>query len=257
MLCSFTFLGTGASAGVPIIGCHCPICTSLSPLDHRLRSSGLIQAGGRQFLIDAGPDFRQQALKFGIGHLDGLILTHTHFDHIAGIDDLRVFFVRHKKPIPCLLSKESLEELKLRYHYFFLKGKSSTAQFSFQVLDNEAGETDFEGLKIRYFSYPQGDMLVNGFKIGDFAYVTDIRNYDPAIFDSLKGVKYLVISALSKESTHLHLSVGEAVEFARKVGAHRTWLTHLSHYLLHEETNRGLQPDVQLGYDGLKIEFEV
>lgn len=253
----FTFLGTGASAGVPIIGCKCPICTSASPYNHRLRPAGWLQIDGKSYLIDVGPDFRQQALKHRIDQIDGLLLTHTHFDHIAGIDDLRIYYVRQNKPVSCLLSKESFAELKLRYHYFFQMGKNLTAQLAYQILEEARGEVHFSGLNIKYFSYRQGDMLVHGYRIGDFAYVSDIRDYDESIFESLRGVKNLVLSALRKESSHLHLSIDEAVAFARKVGARRTYLTHLSHFLDHEEANRELPSDIQLGYDGLKFEFEV
>ena len=130
MIGKFLFLGTSASAGVPIIGCKCPVCTSSSPRNHRLRPAGLLQVAGRTLLIDVGPDFRQQALKYQIDAPDGLILTHTHYDHIAGIDELRVYYVRSKKPFPCLLSQESFEDLKRRYYYLFRpSGEASTSPF--------------------------------------------------------------------------------------------------------------------------------
>lgn len=253
----FVFLGTGASAGVPVIGCECDVCTSSSPYNRRLRPSGWIQVGGKSLLIDAGPDFRQQALTHGIKRIDGLLLTHTHFDHIAGIDDLRIYSSRQSGPIPCLLSQESFDEFQVRYHYLFKKGRNTTVQFSYQIIDERPGLVSFEGIRVGCFDYVQGDMKVVGYRIGDFAYVTDIREYSDTVFASLKGVKHLVLSALREEPSHLHLSLEEAVAFARRVGAESTRLTHLSHFLDHEEIKRKLPPDVQPGYDGLTIEFEV
>ncbi|MBS0625829.1 MAG: MBL fold metallo-hydrolase [Verrucomicrobia bacterium] len=253
----FVFLGTGGSAGVPLIGCKCPICTSTSPRNKRLRPAGLIQVGGRNYLIDVTPDFRQQALQSGIDKVDGLLLTHTHYDHIAGIDDLRIFYVRQNTPVPCLLSKESFDELKIRYYYFFKPSKNLSAQLTFQELAGNEGEVDFAGLHVRYFSYYQGDMLVNGFRLGNFAYVSDIQNIDESVIAHLQGVEHLVLSALRPEKTHFHLSLDEAVEFARRAGVKHTWITHLSHYLEHDETNRKLPPEVQLGHDGQKFAIEV
>ena len=258
MIGKFLFLGTSASAGVPIIGCKCPVCTSSSPRNHRLRPAGLLQVAGRTLLIDVGPDFRQQALKYQIDAPDGLILTHTHYDHIAGIDELRVYYVRSKKPFPCLLSQESFEDLKRRsYYLFWPSGEASTlsAQLDFTVLDGDEGEIDFLGIRLGYVSYFQGEMKVNGFRCGDFAYISDIREYGESIFSALKGVKKLVLSAISEEKSHFHLSLQEALDFARRVGAKETRLTHLTHSVEHERVNHKLPPDVQLGYDGLEMEF--
>ena len=139
---SFLFLGSGASLGVPVIGCSCSICQSHSPYNHRLRPSGLITIDNKTFLIDAGPDLRTQALKYHLKHLDGLLLTHTHFDHVAGLDDLRPYSFFEKKALPCLLSKESFDQLKICYHYLMhpLEGEiTSTKHFQFhlfQVLKN-------------------------------------------------------------------------------------------------------------------------
>jgi len=260
MLGKFLFLGTGASVGIPIIGCKCGVCTSVSPFNQRLRPSGLMRIGAKSFLIDVGPDFRQQALKFGIDHLDGLILTHTHYDHIAGIDELRIFYVRQNRELPCLLSQKSFEDLKTRYPYLFQRiGEAATlsARLELHILPAMSGEIEFLGVKIGYFSYYQGDMAVNGYRIGDFAYVSDIREYDASIFAALKGVRNLVLSALREEPSQLHLSLEEAVSFARKVGAKKTLLTHMTHNLEHENTNAKLPSDVQLAYDGLEIAFGI
>lgn len=255
---TFLFLGTSASAGVPMIGCKCSVCTSPLPENKRLRPSGLITIGQKRFLIDAGPDFHTAALKYDIDHIDGMLLTHTHFDHCAGIDELRIFYVRHKKAVPCLLSEESLEELRRRYDYIFrtpANGGSLTAQLTFQVLKGNEGKVEFEGIPITYFSYSQGGTKVTGFRIGDFAYVTDIRDYDDSIFASLEGVQTLIISALKDEPSPLHLSFQEAVDFANRVKAKETWITHVGHFLDHKQMNALLPPHVRIALDGQKLDI--
>lgn len=253
MKASFQFLGTSASAGVPVIGCPCPVCTSHSAKNKRFRPSGLVQIGGKALLIDIGPDFRSQALQFNVTHLDGLILTHTHYDHIAGIDELRIFNIRQKKPFPCLLSRESLEELERRYFYFFHDGDSTKLDCS--LLPQERGEVEFLGVKIGFCSFNQGKMKVNGFRFGDFAYISDIQKYDDSVFECLKGVRKLVLSALRPEPSSFHLSFEEAVAFSKRVGAEETWLTHVGHFLDHEAMNALLPPQIRIAYDGLKVEF--
>jgi len=255
---SFVFLGTGASAGVPVIGCDCAVCTSASPYNKRLRSSGLLKIGGRNFLIDAGPDFREQALRAKIHHLDALFLTHTHFDHIAGVDELRAYFFRKKKPIPCLLSRESFEDLKKRYYYLFLpigQGPTLSVQLDLKVLDDDQGSIHFEGLEVGYFSFYQGGMKVTGYRILDFAYISDIRDYEETIFDELKGVKTLVLSALWEKKSDLHLSLDEAVFFAEKIKPAQTYLIHTNHGIDYESTNRKLPKGIRLAYDGLEIDL--
>lgn len=256
----FLFLGTGASMGIPVIGCTCRVCSSLASQNKRLRPSGLIEARGKRFLIDVGPDFREQALKFGITHLDGLLLTHVHFDHIAGIDDLRAFYFIHKTKIPCLLSKETLEDLKIRYHYLFrpmAEHTTMSAQIEFEPLETDFGEVDFQGIRIKYMSYFQGKTKVTGFRLGDFAYVSDIRTYTDELIDSLKGVNTLVVSALRERLSPVHFSVNEAVEFAQKIGAKKTYFTHIAHELDHVETNKKLPPGIELGYDGQQFHFRI
>jgi phosphoribosyl 1,2-cyclic phosphate phosphodiesterase len=256
----FLFLGTSASAGVPVIGCKCPVCLSSLPHNRRLRPSGLLNIGNLSFLIDVGPDFREQALKYHIDTLSGLILTHTHYDHIAGIDELRIYYLRSKQKLPCLLSMESLEDLRKRYYYLFQPiGEVPTlsAQLDFTLLEEDMGDIEFLGVKFSYVSYFQGGTKVNGFRVGDFAYISDIRDFDPSIFVGLKGVRKLVVSALRDEPSPLHLSIDEAVAFAREVNAEETRLTHISHVLDHEIVNRRLPPEIQLGYDGLEMEINL
>jgi phosphoribosyl 1,2-cyclic phosphate phosphodiesterase len=256
----FVFLGTGGSAGVPMIGCTCAVCRSPSAYNKRFRSAGLVEIQDKKLLIDVGPDFRMQALKFGIHHLTGVLLTHAHADHIAGIDDLRAYYFIHKTRVPCVLSQETFDEVKMRYHYMLQplsSGKSISAQVDFQILPSDFGEFRFGGVRFDYLSYFQQAMKVTGFRFGNFAYVSDIREFSEQVITSLQGVDTLVLSALRHEPTRMHFSLEEAVAFARRVSAKKTYLTHLAHNLEHEETNALLPPDVRLSYDGLEIPFEI
>lgn len=260
MKATFLFLGTGASTGVPLICCGCAICHSTDPHNKRLRPAGLLRVEDKTFLIDVGPDFRQQALACGLTHLDGLLLTHTHYDHIAGIDELRVFNFRQQKPFPVLLSKESLAELHERYAYMFKEhkeGSSHATALDCHLLPESSGMVDFLGLNVGYVSFQQASMKVNGFRMGPFAYVTDIQAYDEEVFKFLDGVEWLVLSALREEPSPVHFSLSEAADFAHKVGAKQTWLTHLSHAVDHESACAKLPMNVQLGYDGLEFSFDL
>jgi phosphoribosyl 1,2-cyclic phosphate phosphodiesterase len=256
---SFLFLGTGASSGIPMIGCDCAVCASTNPKNQRLRPAGLIRVGQKTLLIDVGPDFRQQMLRMGVDHIDGLLLTHTHYDHIAGLDDLRILQFRQKKPFPCLLSKESWEDLQRRYYYMFRErgeGESFALSLDSKILPSDTGEIEFMGMKVGYVSYGQGGMKVNGYRMGNFAYMSDIRDYQEDVFPFLKGVDQLVLSALAPEKNRVHLSFDEAVAFAKKAGVRQTWLTHMSHKVEHESASKSLPPSVQPAYDGLEIEWK-
>jgi phosphoribosyl 1,2-cyclic phosphate phosphodiesterase len=260
MQAQFLFLGTGGSAGVPVIGCSCAVCRSGQAQNRRLRSSGLIRIGDRLYLLDVGPDFREQALRYDIRRLDGVLLTHAHFDHIGGLDDLRVFYYLQKRALPCVLSQDTFEELGRRYHYMMSSGSSrnsTCAQLDFRVLPDDFGKVTFEGLSLDYLSYYQAGMKVTGFRLKNFAYVSDIREFSDEVFSSLKGVSVLVLSALRHVSSEMHFSLDEAVDFARRIGAEKTYFTHIAHDLDYAATNALLPPDIRLSYDGLEISFEV
>lgn len=253
---TFLFLGTGASCGVPMIGCHCAVCSSQNPHNKRLRPAGLLTIGEKRILIDVGPDFRIQALLHHLDQLDGVIITHAHFDHIAGLDELRTYYLLHRQVFPLLASEATYLDLKKRYDYLFHPktwGLSLAAQLDFQVLKGERGHTKFLDIPIQYMTYEQGGMKVSGFRFGTFAYISDIRNYPETIFEDLSGVKTLVVSSLRKEPSLMHFGFEEAISFAKKVGAQRIYLTHISHETDHAEGHTSLPPEVSLAYDGLKI----
>lgn len=244
--------------GVPLIGCDCPVCTSKNIKDKRYRPSGLIQIENKNILIDVGPDFRTQALKYGIKNIDGVFLTHIHADHIAGVDDLRIFYFRTKKELDCFLSSETLEDLKVRYHYLFRPiddVPTVAAQLKLHMLEDEFGQFSFLGHQFQYLSYFQGGVKVTGYRIGDLAYLSDIKEYDEEIFSHLKGVNTLIVSAIGFGGSKVHFSLEDAVGFADRVGAKQAYFTHLSHQFDHEKINEELPANRQLAYDGLQVEF--
>lgn len=253
---TFLFLGSGGSLGIPVVGCDCEVCRSHSPHNHRLRPSGLIRVAGKRIMVDCGPDFREQALRYHINTLDGLILTHSHNDHVAGIDELRIYSMRNHQPLPCLLSQETADDIKKRYFYIFEKSSipnKVTARLDLQQFPSDRGEVNFLGQKIKYVTYEQCGMGVNGFVIGNLAYMSDIKIYPETIFEDIQGVDQLIISALRFTPSDFHFTVDEAIDFSKKVGAKKTWLTHIAHELDHEKTNAYLPANIQLAYDGLEI----
>lgn len=257
----FLFLGTGGSMGVPVIACKCPVCSSDSPFNRRLRPSALISLGTHKLLIDIGPDFRSQALHYRINHLDGVLLTHAHHDHTAGIDELRIYYtLANEKPIPCLMSQETYMELKTRFSYMFIGSPQATdiqfiSKLTVQLLEEKRGITHFTGVPIGYVTYQQAGMSVNGYRFGNLAYISDIRSFPESIFEDLRGVTHLILSALRFTPSPLHLNVDEAIAFSQQVGAENTWLTHISHELDHRKAEAYLPPNVKLAYDGLEIIF--
>lgn len=251
------FIGTGASLGVPVIGCTCPVCQSTDPKNKRSRSSLLITSRGKKLLIDAGPDLRCQALAFSIDHIDGVLLTHAHHDHTAGLDDLRIYHFRNQAPVPCLVNAETAEDLKKRFYYMFGDLPHTKDRVELQILPEESGEIEFQGVPLRYFTYDQVGMTVLGFRFGKMAYVTDIKAYSEEIFDELKNLDILILSALRFGTSHMHLTVDEAVEFVRKVKPKKTYLTHTAHELDYEKTNHYLKGDgIELAFDGLEFTYD-
>jgi phosphoribosyl 1,2-cyclic phosphate phosphodiesterase len=244
------FLGCGSSVGVPVSLCTCEVCHSSDTHNQRLRSSVYIEMDQKRLLIDVGPDFRQQALKYDINQLDGVLLTHSHYDHVGGLNDLKPYSFFIDNSLPILLSKETALDIQQRYDYLFYK-----RLFQLEVLRGAYGETVFNGIKIGYGTYYQSGMPVNGFRMGSLAYLTDVRQYDSSIFEQFKGVKTLIISALRFTSSDIHLTVDEAIAFSKRLGVEQTWLTHLSHDLDYEKSNAYLPKNVRMAYDGLKINF--
>ncbi len=248
-----TFLGTGTSQGVPVIGCECEVCRSLDYRDKRLRVSVFLEVNGKNMVIDSGPDFRQQMLRERINKLDAVRLTHSHKDHIAGLDDVRAFNFLQKEGMPIYGTTPTLEQIKREYYYAF-EGERYPG---IPVLNlHEISETDFAFNGIRIIPLPVMHlrMPVLGFRIGDFSYITDANFIPEATFEKLKGTKVLVLNALQKESHVSHFTLEEALVQSKKIGADQTYFTHISHKMgLHQQVNKELPPAVALAHDGLTV----
>jgi phosphoribosyl 1,2-cyclic phosphate phosphodiesterase len=224
----------------------------------RLRSCARIRVAGKELLIDATPDFRQQALRNHVPFPNGLLITHTHYDHVGGLEELRAYNIHTQQPIHCFLSKGSYESVKKLLYYHFVQKteeKHFSASFHFHVLEEPEGLFDVHGLSIEYFSYLQGAMPVTGFRFGSLAYITDIKEYDPSIFSHLHNLDVLVLSAAWVHPSVMQMTIQEALEFRAKVGAKRTYFIHLSHDIEYHKESASLPSDVALAYDGMEIEF--
>ncbi|NUM32364.1 MAG: MBL fold metallo-hydrolase [Bacteroidetes bacterium] len=250
-----TFLGTGTSQGVPIIGCTCNVCKSNNNKDNRLRSSVYIETGGKFFVIDTGPDFRQQLLREKILKLDAVIFTHSHKDHICGFDDIRAFNYINKKPVEVYLEEYVLNAIKRDFFYIFDEFKyPGVPEANFHIIKNEG--FFIEGIKIIPIRVHHYKMPVLGFRIGNFSYITDANSISRNEIEKIKNSEVLVINALRKESHISHFSLNEAIEMAKTINANQTYITHISHQMgLHNEVNAELPSNIKLAWDGLKIEI--
>ena len=249
-----TLLGTGTSQGVPIIGSDHPVCKSSDPKDKRLRVSALLEWGNHTYVIDCGPDFRQQMLANNVSNIDGIIYTHEHNDHVIGLDDVRPFYFKQGN-ISVFAHERVMNELKKRFEYVFaVKNKYPGAPtLNENIISNQSfqlGQKEITPINVYH-----GKLQVFGFRIEDFAYVTDAKYIAEEELDKLKGVKVLVLNALRKEEHNTHLNLEQAIEVSRKVGAEKTYFTHISHHLgFHEEIEKELPEGIHLGYDNLQIE---
>lgn len=291
MAVKLTFLGTGTSQGVPIIGCRCDRCTSPDPRDKRLRSAALVQMDGLTILIDAGPDFRAQMLAAGIGHLDAILLTHNHKDHTGGLDDVRSLNYIDRKAVEIFCEERVLKTLRNDYAYAFAEHKYPGApewhvhlidERPFRV-DSVQGAGELEWVHDVGYFYRQEDgtlvasdnavteapherpnivpirgyhdqMPVLGFRFGNIAYITDMSRLPEEELAKLTGLEHLTLNTVGYNPHHSHFSLGEALEMAERIGAKHTWLTHLSHtFPRHAQFCLDLPPTVQPAYDGLII----
>ncbi|MDN3504712.1 MAG: MBL fold metallo-hydrolase [Rhabdochlamydiaceae bacterium] len=255
---SLQFLGTGSSMGIPVVGCCCSVCKSTNPKDKRTRSSIILNLNGKKILVDSTPDFRTQALTHDVQNIDGVIITHMHYDHIAGIDDLRVFNYRNKTRMPLLMHRESFKDFYHKYYYLFEERDNKLAQrakFDIDIVEDQSGQFNFLDNRFSYFSYSQAKMHVLGLRYKSFAYVTDIRDYDDSIFDHLKDVEILVVSALRESESQVHFNIDEAVQFAKKIKAKKTYFIHMAHEIKHEVISKKLPDGIELSYDGLTLEL--
>lgn len=248
-----TFLGTGTSQGVPVIGCDCDVCQSLDYRDKRLRTSVHLEVDDQSFVIDTGPDFRQQMLRERMQRLDFVLFTHSHKDHTAGLDDVRAFNFKQGMDMPLYGTAQVLKQLRTEYYYAFLEKKyPGTPQLQLNEIDEQPFRVN--GLEITPLAVTHMHMPVLGFRVGDFSYITDANHIPEATLKRLKGTKVLVLNALQKESHISHFNLDEAIAMAGKIGANKTYFTHISHKLgLHKEVASELPENVELATDGLVI----
>jgi len=252
-----TFLGTGTSFGVPQIGCGCAVCRSTDPRDKRSRSGALVEAGGSTILIDTPPELRLQLIAGGFSQVDAVLYTHEHADHINGIDDLRMFSVRQRRPLPIYGPPETLERLRTSFSYIFddVRAYEGTSKPSLALHAVEPGVVvDVAGVAVLPLAFQHGHIRVFGYRIGDLAYVTDVKSIPDAERRQLQRLDVLVLNALWWRSHPTHLSIGEAIETAQALGARRTYLTHLTHETGHAELARQLPEGIFPAYDGLTVE---
>lgn len=252
-----TILGSGTSQGVPVIGCECDICQSLDFRDKRLRSSIHIEEAGKSFIIDSGPDFRQQVLRERIKQLDALIFTHEHKDHTAGMDDIRSFNFLQKKDIPIYAVPRVLNQLKNEFAYVFAEKKYPGVPQVETYEIEDLSPLEIEGVVFNPVEVMHHKLPVLGFRIKDFTYITDAKTISPENLEKVKGSKVLVINALQKKEHLSHLTLEEAIEVSNEIGADKTYFTHISHRLgKHSDVEKELPDHIDLAYDGLKIKID-
>lgn len=255
-----TFLGTGTSTGVPFIGCHCGVCTSADPRDHRLRASAIVTTdAGRNLLIDCGPDFRQQILALDSPPLDALLVTHIHYDHVGGIEDLRPYCYSAPggKGFPIYCDAPTAADIRQRLPYCFVEHPYPGAPtFDISLIDAgapfTAGGVTIEPLRVMHGP----DMPILGYRIGRLGYITDCKIMPDETIEKLRGVDTLVLNALRIEPHRTHMNLREALDVISMIAPRRTLLTHLSHDMgLQAEVGTTLPPGVEIAFDGLSIEI--
>lgn len=265
MKSKITFLGTGTSQGVPMIGCNCHVCKSTDPKDNRLRTSALIEHNGFKIIIDCGPDFRQQMLREGIQDADAVLLTHQHKDHTGGLDDIRAFNYFRRAAFPIYAEERVQQSLKMEYSYAFAEFKyPGVPEYKLVTIDENPFEItktlpngSTSSLTITPIRLIHCKLPILGFRIGDIAYLTDGSILPESEYVKLKGLEIFIINTIRHEKHISHFSLGEALDIIKRVGAKRSYLTHLSHQIgTHQELTRELPSGVYAAYDGLQIMTE-
>ncbi|MCD9014319.1 MBL fold metallo-hydrolase [Parachryseolinea silvisoli] len=250
-----TFLGTGTSQGVPVIGCTCDVCRSLDYRDKRLRTALHIAVDGQSLVVDTGPDFRQQMLREYIERLDAVLFTHAHRDHTAGLDDVRAYNFLQNMDMPVYGSQATLDQLAVEYAYA-LSGPAYPGIPRLTLLPINEDAFTVNGISILPLPVMHLRMPVFGFRIGNFSYITDANYIPEETFERLQGTEVLVLNALQREHHISHFNLGEALETIQRIAPRQTYLTHISHKLgLHSAVQHELPATVALAYDGLQVDI--
>lgn len=248
-----TFLGTGTSLGVPVVGSQEPVSVSEDPKDHRTRTSALLEHDGLRILIDAGPDLRAQLLREDIHRLDAVLFTHEHRDHLAGVDDLRPFYFHQAEALPLYMEQKVLEAMKWAFYYLFDEAKYPTVpEMRFETIDERI--FPIGGLEVTPIRVKHHQMPVLGFRFGDLTYITDANQISTEELSKAYGTKTLVLNALRKTPHVSHFSLKEALEIVEIIDPEAAYFTHISEWMgFHEEVEAELPSHVHLAYDGLRI----
>jgi phosphoribosyl 1,2-cyclic phosphate phosphodiesterase len=256
MKATLTVLGSGTSMGVPTIGCSCAVCHSPDPHDRRTRPSILLEFGGKFVLVDTTPDFREQAIRERITQIDAVLYTHTHADHILGIDDLRPLSYHHDGKIPLYARPEAAEFIRNMFRYIFDADYKfgGLARLELKPID---GRFDLFGKAFEPVPIIHGDTEIYGYRFGSAAYLTDFSTIPESSYPLLKDLDVLFLDGLRHKPHPTHSTIGNSIRIADQLGAKRVFFTHICHDLPHEETNASLPPNVRLSYDGMKLEFEI
>lgn len=253
---TFRCLGSGTSYGVPMIGCDCPVCTSSDPRNSRMRTSALLELGPYRILIDVSTDFRTQALRARIRHLDAVLITHTHADHIHGIDDLRAFSLRNKSPMPIYTDTVSVERIRTRFPYIFGDPEFRLGWGIPRMELHELRESiSLGGIQITPVPLWHGTEQILGFRIGKLAYLTDCSAIPDSSLPFLENLDTLVLDGLRQRPHPTHFSISQAIDASRRIVPRQTFLTHLTHDVDHEETESQLPDGVRLAFDMMSVEI--
>jgi phosphoribosyl 1,2-cyclic phosphate phosphodiesterase len=252
-----TFLGSGTSTGVPVVGCRCAVCTSGAPKNTRLRQSVKIEKDGKHFLIDTTPDLRLQLLRYPIPRLDFLLFTHSHSDHLMGLDDIRPFNFRQREPIHAFANAPTAKAIRRAFSYIWDSSQLGGGKPQLELHEID-GPFAHDGIEIVPIPVLHGEWTILGFRIGPFAYITDTNGVPPASMKLLEGIEVLALDGLRPSPPHpTHFTIDEAIACAKEIGARMTYLIHLTHDIDHEPFAATLPKGVALAYDGLELELEV